>query len=651
MTAQRRNIMLGTAGHVDHGKTALVKMLTGCDTDTLAEEKQRGLTIDLGFAPCRLAGNRVVGVVDVPGHVDFIRNMVAGAHGIDVVILVVAADDGIMPQTHEHLHILTLMGLRHGLVALTKTDLVPPDRLQEVTDKLRGLLAGTFLAAAPICPLSNITGEGYEQFFEALNNVVDLCEDRPCTGLFRVWVEDVFTIRGSGTVITGIPVSGRVALEDRLSLAPGGASGRVRRMQVYGEEATEARAGECVAMNLPEIDHETVRRGQLLCGADVLRPVTMLEAELQTLGTLKSALKDSAEVHLHLGTATVLARVAMLEASEMAGSQTQKVQFRLEGPLAAAAGDRFVIRANLGGGEGTGLTTIGGGRVLGTGNVRLRRRKPWTLEALAARSAALGDPVRWCALMIRESATPVTAVELEEKCLLRPEEVTAVLDQARAQGQILPAPGRAWVHRESVEKAASALLAGLQAFHAAHPQRAGAAREELLAGVAGHVVVKELAVEELIKAGKITGNGAVLAQAGWAPRVTDRDQELGDRIAETMQKAGWAPPGAEELAASLGELPPRVERMLRLLTERGVLVRLEERLLMHREAIESAKAVVMRLFAATPSFTTMQFRDAVGVSRKYAVPLLDYLDRARFTVRSGHTRTPGAEAKKRASKL
>src|ERR1035437_10229316 len=222
MSAARKNIMLGTAGHVDHGKSALVKLLTGCETDTLAEEKQRGLTIDLGFAPCRLADDRIVGVVDVPGHVDFIRNMVAGAHGVDVVIFVVAADDGIMPQTREHLHILTLMGMRHCLIALAKVDLVAGERRDAVIEDLRRLLAGIFLANAPISPISNITGEGFEGFFDALNQVVSACDDRSSAGLFRVWVEDVFTIRGPGTVVTGIPSSGLVKIGDPLTLLPAG---------------------------------------------------------------------------------------------------------------------------------------------------------------------------------------------------------------------------------------------------------------------------------------------------------------------------------------------------------------------------------------------------------------------------------------------
>jgi selenocysteine-specific elongation factor len=646
MTQQRRNIMLGTAGHVDHGKSALVKMLTGCETDTLAEEKERGLTIDLGFAPCRLAGNRVVGVVDVPGHVDFIRNMVAGAQGIDVVIFVVAADDGVMPQTHEHLHILTLMGLRHGLVALTKIDLVDVARRNAVIDNVRSLLQGTFLETAPICPISNVTGDGFEGFFDALNLVVDACGDRPCSGLFRVWVEDVFTIKGSGTVITGIPVSGTVRLGDNLHLLPGGVSGHVRRMQVYGEDAAEARAGECAAMNLPELDHGAVRRGQVLCESDALAPVAMMEAELQTLGSFKGEIQDYLEVHLHVGTASALARVAMLENPGMTAGQKQMVQLRLNEPLAVAPGDRFVIRASVAGAGGGALATIGGGRILGTSNARLRRRKSWTLERLAARRDALNDPLRWCELLVQEQAAPISAEELQRKVLVKRTETTTLIDKLRAEGRLLPTSSGAWVHRKTIEEAAARLLAALQSFHAANPTRGGLGRAELFASLGGDPTILEMAAASLMEAKKISLNGTVLAQAGWRPKVADHDQQLAERIAGAFGQAGWSTPSLEELAASLNEPPPKVEKMTRLLVERGLLVRLDERILMHRDAVEKARQVVLKLFAAKPIFTTMQFRDAVAVSRKYAVPLLDYLDRTRFTVRSGHDRTPGAEARK-----
>jgi selenocysteine-specific elongation factor len=646
MTAPRRNIMLGTAGHVDHGKSALVKLLTGCETDTLAEEKQRGLTIDLGFAPCRLADQRIVGVVDVPGHVDFIRNMAAGAHGIDVVIFVVAADDGIMPQTHEHLHILTLMGLRHGLVALTKIDLVDAARRNFVIQDLRRLLAETFLAGAPVCPVSNLTGEGFDDFFEALNRTVDACGDRPCAGPFRLWVEDAFTIRGTGTVVTGIPTHGRVRPGDELRLLPAGLAGHVRRMQVYGNDAAEGSAGECVALNIPELDHEAVRRGMVLCASNGFEPAMMAEAELQILPSVQGKIEDYLEVQLHVGTASVPARLAMLENTVMTGGQKQFVQLRLASPLPLVPGERFVARANVAAAGLSGLTTIGGGQILGLSNLRLRRKKTWTLELLAARREAIADPLRWCELMVRESDSPATVAGLQKKCWNRPEEIAAALETLRAENRVFQAPGGGWLHRAVLQKLAENVLAAAQTFHAANPQRAGLSLEELRAALNSNSLFLQAAVESLLDSGQLERNGELLAQAGWNARISDRDQRLCDDIAAKLLQAGWAPPALEELAAAASEPLPRVLAMARLLAERGVLARLDDHVWMHRDAVEAGKQAALKLFARAPAFSTMEFRDALGVSRKFAVPLVDYLDKIRFTVRSGHNRTPGAEAKK-----
>lgn len=641
----RRNIMLGTAGHVDHGKSALVKLLTGCETDTLAEEKQRGLTIDLGFAPCQLANQRVVGIVDVPGHVDFIRNMVAGAHGIDVVIFVVAADDGIMPQTHEHLHILTLMGLRHGLVALTKIDLVDAARRGFVIRDLRRLLAGTFLAEAPICPVSNITGEGYDGFFEALNQTVEACGDRPCTGPFRVWVEDAFSIRGAGTVVTGIPTHGRICAGTELHLAPAGLSGRVRRMQVYGEDASEGRAGECVALNIPELNPQAVRRGMALMESHAIEPVTMVEAELSLLRSVAAKIEDYLEVQLHVGTASVAAHLAMLETTEMTGGQKQFVQLRLATPLPLVPGERFVVRANVAGSGVAGLTTIGGGQILGLSNARLRRKKQWTLDRLAARRDAVADPARWCEQMVRESESPATLASLQKKCWSRAEEISTALEKLRAENCVVQTGG-GWIHRNVIRENGQSILAAVENFHAANPQRAGASRDELLAELKLNPDCLDAAVEPLLQSKQLERNGALLARTGWSSRLPARDQKTCDQIAARLQSAGWAPPGLEELGAALGEPPPRIASLVKLLAERGAVVRLDDRIWMHRDAVEAGKRAALQLFQKAPAFSTMDFRDALGVSRKFAVPLVDYLDKIRFTVRSGNNRTPGAEAKK-----
>lgn len=667
MNSPRRNIMLGTAGHVDHGKSALVKLLTGCETDTLAEEKQRGLTIDLGFAPCQLADKRVVGIVDVPGHVDFIRNMVAGAHGIDVVILVVAADDGVMPQTHEHLHILTLMGLRHGLVALTKTDLVDASRRDHVIQDLRRLLAETFLANAPICPISNITGEGYDGFFDSLNETVEACGDRPCTGPFRLWVEDAFTIRGAGTVITGIPTHGRIRPDDELRLLPAGLSGHVRRMQVYGDDATEGNAGECVALNIPELDREAARRGAVLCGTNGFEPVTMAEAELQILKAIPGKIEDNLEVQFHVGTASVSARLAMLDATKMTGGQRQFVQLRLASPLPLVPGERFVVRANLTGAGISGLTTIGGGQILGVSNTRLRRKKQWTLDLLTARREAIADPLRWCEQMVRESKAPATVASLQKQCWSRAEEIAAALEKLRAESRVVAVGGSdaplqtaatprspsamktsqlCWIHREMIRSTAESLLGAVQAFHTANPQRAGISRDELVTSLKANPDVLDAAADSLLQSKQIERNGALLARTGWNAQVNDRDRILSEQMTAKLQQAGWAPPALEELATAVNEPLPRVTTIAKLLAERGVITKLDDRIWMHRDAVEAGKQTALKLFRSSPAFSTMDFRDALGVSRKFAVPLVDHLDRIRFTVRCGNNRTPGVEAKK-----
>ncbi len=647
MSAPRKNIMLGTAGHVDHGKSALVKLLTGCDTDTLAEEKQRGLTIDLGFAPCRLADQRIVGVVDVPGHADFIRNMVAGAHGISVVILVVAADDGVMPQTREHLAILRLMGLRHGVIAVTKIDLVEPELRELVREDVRRLVAGTFLETAPVCLLSSVTGEGFEGFFDSLNQVANACAPHSVSGPARVWVADVFALRGAGVVVTGIPTHGVVRPGDSLVLWPGGRSGRVRRLEVYGEEATEGLAGECVALNLADLDHQLIDRGMVLATADVPPPVGMAEVELRRLEGVGGELKDYAEVQFHVGTAAVAARLALLERAPMQPGERQMVQVRLASPLPMVTGERFVVRGAAGGPHAQGVVTLGGGTVLGVSNVRLRRQRPWTLAMLAARRDALGSAKTWCGLLLRETGCLLEPRELARRALLRPEELTAVLEDLRAGGVLVETRGGRVAHREVLAQASEKVLAAVGAGHRSHPKRLGSSAAELLPTVSGQGELLELTLASLLAAGRLLRAGEVYFLPEWQPCLSPAEERLAQRLVAELETAGWASPTVAELAADLTEPPAAVEALLRLAAERGILVRLTADLFLHRTALEGAQQVALQLFARRPSFSTMEFRDALGVSRKHVVPLLDYLDQLRFTVRAGHDRTPGVEAKKR----
>jgi len=631
--------MLGTAGHVDHGKTALVKLLTGCNTDTLVEEQRRGLTIELGYAPCRMWDERITGVVDVPGHADFIRNMVAGAHGIDVVILVIAANDGVMPQTREHLDILTLMGARQGLIALTKIDLVDEEIRLLAEEEVRRFVAGTFLERADIWPISNITGEGFEGFYQTLNKAVDACEPRESGGLFRMWVSSSFTVHGFGTIVSGIPSSGTVHAGDRLLHLPGGRPGRVRRLEVYGEETGEGRAGECVACNITDLPSNLISRGNALCGGDVFQVVTMIEAELQLLDQVEAPLKDYLEVHLHVGTAETMARVAVLDDSRLQPGRAHFVQLRLETALPVAAGDRFVIRANLAGR----LITIGGGRVLGTSNMRLRRNRSWTLANLAKRRDALDSPDRWCALMLEEAATPLNPAALAKRALMTTEQIAALLPRLFAEGIVLETAGHEFVHRHVVEGAERRVIEALEAWYAANPLALGLEEAALPQRLELPRPAVELALARLFERRIIERQGAVIALAGRAVRLSPEEDAFRQRLEDNFQQAGHCPPELEALPAMMKLASARAKSLVNLLIDQGTLVRISPELIMHRDAVEGARKTAVKLFAAGRQFTTMEFRDALGVSRKYAVPLLDYFDAQRLTVRSGNVRTPGAK--------
>jgi selenocysteine-specific elongation factor len=392
------------------------------------------------------------------------------------------------------------------------------------------------------------------------------------------------------------------------------------------------------------MDHLRVKRGMVL-GAEPAPAVTMAEGEFHVLDSIQGTMDDYPEVHLHLGTASILAHVAMLESTEMRAGQGQMVQLRLEEPLPVAVGERFVLRANLPGQEQAGLVTIGGGRIAGTSDIRLRRQKPWIIERLRARCAVLDDPALWCAQMLREAGKKLALSELRALCpQLKAEELALILEDLRTRGIVRSSLTGAMVHRELIDKAASGLLQAMEDFHKANPQRAGVERAEMFGGLEAEI--GELAIRQLLDSKAIEPSGTGFARTGWSARMPERDQKVYDQVRAAFQAAGWAGPGVAELATGLRETPERVERAIKLLCERGILVRLDAQLCIHQSALESAQKIVLQLFAKKPIFTTMEFRDALGVSRKYAVPLLDYLDKVRFTVRNGNNRMPGVEARK-----
>ncbi|HUU57911.1 MAG TPA: SelB C-terminal domain-containing protein, partial [Phycisphaerae bacterium] len=464
-------------------------------------------------------------------------------------------------------------------------------------------------------------------------------------GLFRLWIERVFTIAGFGTVLSGIPTSGQAQVGDKLRIVPGGQVGRVRGLEVYGRKADVGRAGQCVAVNLADIDYDALRRGEVLCHAEAFEPVRMVEAELQLLPGVRQPLKDYAEVHLHVGTAEAMANVAMLEAHPLLPGERQMVQLRVQEPLGIAPGDRFVIRAGMPGVAGGGVTTIGGGRVLGTSDRRLRRNRPWTLASLAARRDAIDSPRAWCELNLKEAAEAISAAALARRAQMPADRVEALLEELAGEGVALKAAARAFAHRDVVDDLAGGLADALAEYHAANPDRAGMEESELHAGAGVGRALFDLALAKLAADGAIERRGPLVWRAGRSVKLSPEDREVCGRIESTLQAAGLAAPRPAELAESLGVDPKRLAALIRLLADQGVLAELDPKVVLHRKAVEAAKKVAIDLFARQGSFETVEFRDALGVSRKYAVPLLDYFDTIRLTVRSGSRRTPGAVAK------
>ncbi|MCL4159014.1 UNVERIFIED_CONTAM: hypothetical protein GTU68_011548, partial [Idotea baltica] len=369
-------IVIGTAGHIDHGKSTLVRALTGIDPDRLKEEKARGLTIDLGFAPLTLPDGRLVGIIDVPGHERFIKNMVAGASGIDLVVLVVAADDGVMPQTREHLSIMGLLGVKRGMIVLTKIDIVDEEMVELAEEDVRETVAGTFLEDAPIYRVSAISGEGFESFKGELFEAAGKVEPRAADGVFRMPIQRVFTSKGFGTVVTGIPLSGSVNVGDTLEILPGGMRGKVRGIQAYKQKADSARAGHSTAINISDVSHKEVKRGCVASAPGFYRAARLIGARLTMLPHLDRPLQNRAAIRLHTGTIEAVGEVILLDAAELQPGDTGLVQIRLEEPVVCAPGDAFILRL------ASPLMSLGGGKILEESRFRLKRFKDFVIDGL-----------------------------------------------------------------------------------------------------------------------------------------------------------------------------------------------------------------------------------------------------------------------------
>jgi len=634
MDATQKNITLGTAGHIDHGKTALIKCLTGCDTDHLKAEKERGMSIDLGFAPCTIS-ELEVGIVDVPGHENFIKTMVAGATGIDGVIFVIAADDGVMPQTHEHFDILTLLGVKYGIVALTKVDTVESARVNKVTDEIKDFLSGTFLQDAPILPVSSITGEGLDTFYEALKALVDTIEPKKTDGVFRLPVERTFSVKGYGTVVTGIPVAGSVKIGDEAVLFPHDTKGRIKAIQVYKKNSDTAMVGQCAALNVPQWDYKNIERGCTVTIGDYFLPHQWYLCSLRILPDVKAPLKNGANVKFHTGTSEVVATVYLLKGSNIAAGWECIVQVRMNRPqqIVAAPRDKFILRSL------SPVQTIGGGIIIEALKKKLKRNNQQVLQDAIDRAKAViseRDWVEYCIKTAEDYAASESELSFRTKILPGPlKEILAGLIDT---GKVLNLSPKLYIHRETCRDVQKKLLDIVGDFHRSKPESPGINAEQLLEESRLKKDVFDGFVQQLISQGKLVERKHRLALPGHQETFSDDQQQMLSRVESLFKDNPFNPPKYEEVVDHTKEEPESIQKILKILLEQEQLVRVDKDLLFHREAVEQAQKLLTEYIKKEGGLESVKFKYLLDTTRKYAIPLLDYFDRIGVTRRSGYTR-------------
>ena len=636
------HIVIGTAGHIDHGKSSLVQALTGIDPDRLVEEKRRGITIDLGFAHW-VDGDRTIAFVDVPGHERFVRNMLAGAGGIDAVMLVVAADRSVMPQTREHFQICRLLGVTRGLVVITKADLVDEDVVGLVSIEIAELVRGSFLADAPVMPVSARTGAGLGQLRDQLRLMTDATASRNQKDAARLPIDRVFTMTGFGTVVTGTLVAGSIAVNDALEVIPGGRQTTVRALQVHGASQERAEAGQRVAINLADMDVAGLSRGQVLSSPGALRATRAADVWVDVLPD--GALAHGTRVRFHHGTVDTLARVSVVglatasgEPPFLDGGAAGPVRLRFESPVAVRRGDRFVLRAC------SPVATIAGGVVLDPTAVREGVRNAATAERLRALhaspvAAGIADAVAHARLVVDAGNRGLPTRDLIWRAGVAPDELADVVRGLEQAGAAVAVAGTL-VSPAVIDRGRGRVLAALAAHHDAQPLSDGLSRQEIRQGVlrGTEASVADAVLQQLEDAGQIAGRDRVAL--GARRRVLSDDAlRARDRIEATLRAAGLTPPGVEQLTAMPGVPAAVVTSVVQLMVRERVVVSVAG-LLYHRDALQALRAEVSGLKAGggEASVDVASFKSRYGLSRKYAIPLLEYLDRERVTRRVGERR-------------
>ena len=632
MAIEQINVTLGTAGHIDHGKTALVKLLTGCDTDRLKEEKERGMSIDLGFAPCKIA-DLEVGIVDVPGHENFIKTMVSGATAMDAVLLVVAADDGVMPQTREHLEILTLLGMKRGFVALSKIDRVDEEHRELVLDMTRDFLRGTFLEETPICPISSTTGEGFDGFYATLCNLLESIQPRRLDGVFRLPVDRAFSARGFGTVVAGVPVRGSAKVDDEVVLLPQGLQGKIRQIEVYGRAGDLVKAGQCAAINMRHWDASQIHRGQVLTLPGYFKPHEWYLAQLRLLPEAKLVLKSGTRLKLHTGTSEALVTVYLLEHDPMAAGGEALVQFRVPSGLVAGPGDPFIVRLP------SPARTIGGGMLVEGGSRRLKRNRPGVVQAVRQCAAVVRDEPQFVAFSLRTASSgAVGEAELSVQTKIQPELLRRILAGLAEQGTALELQPGLHVHRDTLADLRGRVIECVDRFHEESPESPGMPIDDLREAARLDRSVGSAIVALMQAEGELIDTRGRLARPEHSAMFQGADAEHSRTIEKLFREQLYHPPGLEELREKTKADEAVVKRILDALRQQQKLVRVQGGLLFHRDAIEQARNLLVEYLQREGRLESVKFKYLLETTRKFALPLLDHFDHIGVTRRVGNTR-------------
>ena len=622
-------LIIGTAGHVDHGKTVLIKALTGVDTDRLQEEKERGISIDLGFAPFRLPSGRLAGVVDVPGHERFIHNMLAGAAGMDLVMLVVDAVEGVMPQTREHLDILQLLGVQKGIVVITKIDLVEEDWRELVSEEISEELKGTFLEAAPVLAVSALKGEGIDELKELIDQMTESIASRSSSGPLRLPIDRSFIIAGFGTVITGTLVQGSVKVGDTVAVVPPGLEARVRNVQVHDADVKEARAGARVALNLAGLEKELVQRGSVVSSPGYYRQTALLDVTVELLPKAPRNIKNLDPVHFFLGTARSVARILLLDRDELKPGENALAQCRLDRPLVAERGDPFVIRSY------SPMTTIGGGKIIDPYPARHRRFRSEIIEKLKSLdqdSQDAGD-----AAFVSSKLQELVVADLKQlisETRLPQETIEEIIEKQIAAGQVRQLDD-SFLTVSALEDNIKLLTATLAEHHSKMPLAAGLSKARLKGFLSGSFGQREYdsLLKLLQEREEITVRGDLVCRYGYLPAPSESDQALLDKLANNYLAEGLQPSSARAARDKAGAKTVRHDELFAYLVESGTLFKVSEELYFHSEAYKKAVEMLRLHFKANDTLTLAQYRDLTGSSRKFVQALLEYFDQLKLTRR------------------